>query len=205
MSTDSVIRNYRRLAPVYDRTFGQVTEAGRRHVARLVKAGGGALLEVGVGTGLALRDYAPSVTVTGIDLSPDMLERAREKVAEERLSNVVALRQMDAGAMDFPAASFDFVVALHILSVVAEPRRVMAEIARVCRPGGMVLIVNHFSREAGVLAHAARLAAPVTRRIGWHSDFRRAEVMGEAGLELVDERPLPPMGMMTFLQFRRRI
>jgi phosphatidylethanolamine/phosphatidyl-N-methylethanolamine N-methyltransferase len=149
---------------------------------------------------LALRHYGPNVTVTGVDYSEEMLAKARAKVAEEGLTNVVALRRMDARALDFPSESFDHVACMHVISVVPEPEQVMAEIARVVRPGGAVVIVNHFQRDKGALAVAEKMAAPLANLLGWHSDFERVRVLGEARLRLVEERTLPPLGMMTLLQ-----
>lgn len=205
MELEAVAKSYARWAPVYDRTFGAVTHAGRRRATGFANAVGGSVLEVGVGTGLALPFYAPHLQVTGIDFSEEMLAKAQEKVAEQGLTHVKALRQMDARALDFPAASFDTVCAMHILSVVPEPERVMAEMARVCRPGGHVLVVNHFAAEgSGLMARIERAAAPLSDLLGWHSDFERARVLGEAGLELVEEEGLPPLGLMTYLRLRRR-
>ncbi len=205
MELEAVAKSYARWAPVYDRTFGAVTHAGRRRATGFANAVGGSVLEVGVGTGLALPFYAAHMQVTGIDFSEDMLAKAQDKVAEQGLTHVKALRQMDARALDFPAASFDTVCAMHILSVVPEPERVMAEMARVCRPGGHVLVVNHFAAEgSGLMARIERAAAPLSDLLGWHSDFERARVLGEAGLELVEEDGLPPLGMMTYLRLRRR-
>lgn len=205
MELEAVAKSYARWAPVYDRTFGAVTHAGRRRATGFANAVGGTVLEVGVGTGLALPFYAAHMQVTGIDFSEDMLSKAQQKVAEQGLSHVKALRQMDARALEFPAASFDTVCAMHILSVVPEPERVMAEMARVCRPGGHVLVVNHFAADgAGLMARIERAAAPLSDLLGWHSDFERARVLGEAGLELVEEDGLPPFGMMTYLRLRRR-
>lgn len=205
MELEAVAKSYARWAPVYDRTFGAVTHAGRRRATGFANAVGGTVLEVGVGTGLALPFYAAHMQVTGIDFSEDMLAKAQQKVAEQGLGHVKALRQMDARALEFPAASFDTVCAMHILSVVPEPERVMAEMARVCRPGGHVLVVNHFAADgAGLMARIERAAAPLSDLLGWHSDFERARVLGEAGLELVEEDGLPPFGMMTYLRLRRR-
>jgi len=203
--------SYRRWAPVYDRTFGAVTQAGRRAAtARLnerLAETGGRVLEIGVGTGLALPLYRGGLRVTGIDASTEMLDRARRKVADEGLARVEALQEMDARALDLPDASFDAVAAMHVISVVPEPRRVMAEIARVLRPGGLLVVVNHFARapgDRGVLARLERALAPFADRIGWHADFDRAEVLSEPGLEFVAERALPPLGMMTLMELVRR-
>lgn len=200
MELQAVERSYARWAPVYDRTFGALTQVGRRRATAVLSDLGGSVLEVGVGTGLALRHYDRRVRVTGIDYSAEMLDKARAKVAAERLDHVAALHRMDARSLDFPDASFDHVAAMHVISVVPDPERVMSEIARVVRPGGSVVIVNHFARETGALALAERIAAPLADLLGWHSDFARSRVLGEASLTLVDEGTLPPLGMMTLMR-----
>lgn len=200
MELQAVERSYARWAPVYDRTFGAITNVGRRRATALLSELGGSVLEVGVGTGLALRHYERRLSVTGVDYSAEMLDKARAKVAAEGLRNVVALHRMDARTLDFPDESFDHVAAMHVISVVPEPEKVMAEIARVVRPGGSVVIVNHFSRETGALAWAERAAAPLADLLGWHSDFARSRVLGEARLRLVEECSLPPLGMMTLMR-----
>ena len=115
------------------------------------------------------------------------------------LKNVENLRQMDARYLDFPDASFDIVAAMHIISVVPEPERVMAEMARVCKPGGQIVITNHFARETGFLAKLERLSAPFANLLGWHSDFEIGTVLKQPELMVVEQSSLPPMGMMTFL------
>lgn len=200
MELQAVERSYARWAPVYDRTFGAITNVGRRRATALLSELGGSVLEVGVGTGLALRHYDRRVSVTGVDYSAEMLDKARAKVAAEGLQNVVALHRMDARTLDFPDESFDHVAAMHVISVVPEPEKVMSEIVRVVRPGGSIVIVNHFSRERGSLAWAEWAAAPLADLLGWHSDFDRAQVLGEAHLRLVEECSLPPLGMMTLMR-----
>ena len=199
MDLNAVKSSYARWAPVYDKTFGAITEAGRRRAVAHINARGGKVLEVGVGTGLSLEQYTPDVEVTGIDFSDDMLEKARRRVERRGLANVADLRQMDARELDFPDASFDTVAAMHIVSVVPEPERVMAEMARVCKPGGQIVITNHFARERGVMAVIERLMAPFEKTLGWHSDFPLDRVTGEPNLRIVSRKPLPPLGMMTFL------
>lgn len=204
MRPDAVTSSYRRWAPVYDATFGRVTNAGRNRATAHASRRGGRLLEVGVGTGLALPLYGPAVTVTGIDYSADMLERAQEKVRALGLTRVESLRQMDARQLDFPDESFDIVTAMHVLSVVPDPRQVLSEMARVCRPGGQVLIVNHFSAEGGVLRAVERIGAPLENWLGWQSDFPISRVLGDPRLVEVERDDLPPLGMMTWLVLDRR-
>jgi len=203
MDIQSVTRSYARWAQVYDPTFGAVTDIGRRRAVGRVNATGGEVLEVGVGTGLALRHYRRDLRVTGIDYSEEMLAKAREKVAELGLGQVAALHRMDARELAFADDSFDQVVAMHTMSVVPEPERVLAEMARVCRPGGSVIVVNHFARDKGLLAALEKVAAPMADVLGWHSDFERARVLNEPRLTLVEECTLPPFGMMTLLRFEK--
>jgi len=202
MDIQAVARSYARWAPIYDNTFGAVTQIGRKRAVGRINQSGGAVLEVGVGTGLALRRYDRHLQVTGIDYSEQMLAKAREKVTELGLAQVTLL-QMDARELAFEDESFDHVVAMHIMSVVPEPERVLAEMARVCRPGGSVIVVNHFARDKGLLAAIEKVAAPMADVLGWHSDFDRARVLGDARLTLVEECTLPPFGMMTLLRFEK--
>jgi phosphatidylethanolamine/phosphatidyl-N-methylethanolamine N-methyltransferase len=204
MEAEAVTTSYRRWAPVYDATFGAITGSGRRQAVGHVNSRQGAVLEVGVGTGLALPGYAPHLEVTGIDYSEEMLAKARAKVAAQGLSHVRELRQMDARTLDFPDARFDTVVAMYLVSVVPEPERVVAEMARVCKPGGEVVIVGHFARDRGVLSVLERAFAPLANVIGWHSDFDKARVLGCAALEVAEDRVLPPFGMFTFLRLHKR-
>ncbi|MBT0782220.1 MULTISPECIES: class I SAM-dependent methyltransferase [Paracoccus] len=199
MDIKSIQASYSRWAPVYDRTFGAATNMGRRRAVDYINRRGGSVLEVGVGTGLSLEHYGPHMQVTGIDFSREMLDKAVAKVQRLGLKQVQALRQMDARALDFPDNHFDTVTAMHVLSVVPEPERVMAEIARVCKPGGKVVITNHFARDRGAMAAVERIFAPLANTIGWHSDFRIERVLGQESLVLEERRTLPPLGMMTFL------
>lgn len=203
MQAEAITRSYARWAPVYDLTFGAATRRGRRRAVRYLNQRGGSLLDVGVGTGLALPDYGHDLAVTGIDYSAEMLAKAREKVRAEGLSQVKALQCMDARQLDFPDNSFDTVAAMHVISVVPEPERVMAEMARVTRPGGEVVVVGHFARDRGALAWLERIAAPWENLLGWHSDFRLERVTGVPELALARRDSFPPFGMMTFLAFRK--
>ncbi len=204
MKPDAIASSYRRWAPVYDVTFGRVTNAGRKRAAEYVSSRQGRALEVGVGTGLVLPLYAAHTDITGIDYSPEMLEKARRKVDELDLTHVRDLRQMDARHLDFPDASFDTVMAAHVLSVVPDPERVVAEMARVCRPGGRIVIVNHFSATKGPMRKLERIIAPLEDQLGWQSDFPIARVLGDPHLREVERDRLPPFGMMTWLVLERR-
>ncbi len=201
MDTASVRHAYRRWAPVYDYTFGQVAEAGRRHAVEIINKRKGRVLEVGVGTGLSLPCYGAHLTVTGIDLSPEMLDKARDKVARKKLDNVEGLHEMDASALAFPDESFDTVVAMYVMTVVPDPDKVMKELERVCAPGGEVILVNHFSQEEGIRGFFERKLAPFCDLIGWHSVFEIDRVLICDDLRLADRRALRPFGLFTMLRF----
>jgi phosphatidylethanolamine/phosphatidyl-N-methylethanolamine N-methyltransferase len=203
MQVEAIQKSYRRWAPVYDFAFGRITQGGRNLAARHVNAQGGSVLEVGIGTGLALDYYGPQVQVTGIDLSAEMLREAEARAAKSGAKNLVGLHQMDAREIAFPDASFDHVAAMHIMSVVPEPKRVLNEMARLCRPGGSVMIANHFAGRAEGWSLVERLAAPLANLLGWHSDFPIETVMGHPKLRLEESRQVQPFGLMTFLRFRR--
>ncbi|MFM7334837.1 MAG: class I SAM-dependent methyltransferase [Tabrizicola sp.] len=203
MQVEAIQKSYRRWAPVYDLTFGRITQGGRVLAAEHVNAQGGVVLEVGIGTGLALDFYAPDVRITGIDLSAEMLREAQVRAQKRGLKNLAGLYEMDARALAFPDASFDHVAAMHIMSVVPEPERVLDEMARVVRPGGSVMIANHFAGRAEGWSFVERLAAPLANLLGWHSDFDIGRVMGHPKLRLEESRQVRPFGLMTFLRFRR--
>src|SRR5262245_22685262 len=203
MDEEAIKSAYRRWAPVYDRTFGFVAAEGRKHSVEIINRRKGRVLEVGVGTGLSLPTYGRHLDIVGIDLSPDMLEKARERVLAERLSNVTGLYEMDAGDLKFDDATFDTVVAMYVMTVVPDPEKVMRELARVCRPGGEVLLVNHFSAEEGMRGWVERRMAPFADKLGWRPVFDVARVMVCEDLTLIERRPLRPMGLFTMLRFRK--
>ena len=203
MDEEAVREAYRRWAPVYDYTFGKISTAGRRHAVEIVNNSRGAVLEVGVGTGLSLPEYQPHLEITGIDLAPEMLQKARERVESEGLRHVKGLHEMDAGSLEFPDASFDTVVAMYVITVVPEPEKVMRELARVAKPGGEVMLVNHFSQDEGVRGWMERRMAPFADFVGWHSVFDASRVMICADLKLVERRSLRPWGLFTMMRFQK--
>jgi phosphatidylethanolamine/phosphatidyl-N-methylethanolamine N-methyltransferase len=200
---DAVRSAYRRWAPVYDHTFGRVAAEGRKHSVEIINQGRGRVLEVGVGTGLSLPTYGRHLEIVGIDLSPEMLEKARERVAAEGLANVAGLHEMDASDLKFPDASFDTVVAMYVMTVVPDPEKVMRELSRVCRPGGEVIIVNHFSAEEGMRGWVERRMAPFADMLGWRPVFDVERVLVCDDLALMEKRGLRPWGLFTMMRFRK--
>jgi phosphatidylethanolamine/phosphatidyl-N-methylethanolamine N-methyltransferase len=132
-----------------------------------------------------------------------MLEKARERVDAEGLDNVTGLHEMDASDLKFPDNSFDAVVAMYVMTVVPDPERVMRELARVCKPGGEVILVNHFSQEEGVRGWVERRMAPFADKLGWHPVFETSRVMVCDELKLVERRSLRPWGLFTMLRLAK--
>ena len=203
MHEDAIKSAYRRWAPVYDHTFGLVAAEGRKHAVEIINQRRGRVLEVGVGTGLSLPAYGAHLEIVGIDLSPEMLEKARERVASEGLSNVTGLHEMDAGELKFPDASFDTVAAMYVMTVVPDPEKVMRELSRVCRPGGEVIIVNHFSADDGMRGWVERRMAPFADKLGWRPVFDVERVLVCDDLQLKEKRGLRPWGLFTMMRFHK--
>lgn len=202
---DAVRRAYARWAPIYDATFGVIADAGRVHAVNIINSHKGRVLEVGVGTGISLPRYAPHLEITGIDLSPEMLAKARARVEKKDLSNVKEILEMDAGALEFEDDSFDTVVAMYVMTVVPEPEKVLAELERVCAPGGDVIIVNHFSQESGIRVLFEKALKPFAAAIGWRPEFPISRLMGRENLRLIRRMGLRPFGLFTMLRFSKEL
>ena len=200
LDADSVRSAYRRWASVYDLLFGGVSAFGRKRAVDAVNSlPGQNVLEVGVGTGLALPHYHSSKRVTGIDLSAEMLQRARTRVARERLSGVGALLEQDAEATSFADGQFDIAVAMFVASVVPNPRRLLAEMRRVVRPGGTLLFVNHFAAAGGPRLAVERAMAPAGRALGWHPDFKTEALLPPEDCHRARSMSVPPLGLFTLI------
>ena len=160
-------RLYYEFSHLYDLLFRHVFYPRIATVIRSLAIEPGArVLELGVGTGLSLDAYPRHCHVTGIDLAPDMLERAQDKVNRNGWRHI-ALEQGDALNLRFDDDSFDYVMAFHVVSVVPDPGRMMEEARRVCRPGGIVTIINHFRSANPTFARLMHAIDPLTRWLGW--------------------------------------
>lgn len=187
MQIEAVKAAYRRYASVYDALFGPVLQPGRKAVLEALKCRPGErVLEVGVGTGLSLPLYPSYVRITGIDLSSEMLAKARTRVERRGLANVDGLYEMDANAMDFADASFDKVVAMYVVSIVQEPARLLRELHRVCKPDGEIYMVNHVRSQNPIVSAVEKSLARFSDHIGFHPDFDlKSLVNGSARVEHV--------------------
>ena len=167
-----VVRSYHRYAPVYDRVFGAIYEHGRRELASSVSrfVQGHSLLEIGVGTGLTLPLYPEGFDVTGVDICPDMLERAQRRAERELPGRDIHLALMDGEKLDFADGSFDCVVLAYVLPVTPHPDQLVAEVRRVCRKDGIIFVLNHFNGSR-VWWLLELLVRPLAKVVGFRSDF----------------------------------
>lgn len=200
ISRDHTHRVYQQYARVYDRVFGPLSQPSREAVVRRLSIPvGEQVLEVGVGTGLCLPMYPRHCTVTGIDLSAAMLQKAANRVQAEGLANV-SLEVMDACAMTFDDDSFDLVIAAYVVTAVPDYRKLMSEMIRVSRPGGRIILLNHFTQDSPILAAFEKLISPLCVKIGFRTDLSVDQVIN--GWPLIKERQeeIKPMGFWKLVE-----
>ena len=207
LDKDAVAKAYARWAPIYDLVFGAVFDRGRKAAVAAAERIGGRILEVGVGTGLSLPDYSWTSRVTGIDLSLPMLRKAKARVREHRLTNVHGLAVMDVQRLAFQDGVFDVIVGQYLITAVPDPEATLDEFARVLKPGGEIVLVNHLGAEAGLRASFERGFAPLARRLGWRPEFRwqRLErwAARHGGVRVIERRAMPPLGHFSLIRFGR--
>lgn len=183
VENDFVEAVYDKLAKVYDLFFGPTLHPGRiQAIQRMNIQPGERVLEVGVGTGINLALYPAHCSVTGIDFTARMLEKARERAARKDIRGV-RLLQMDAADLKFADDSFDIVYAPYLISVVPDPVKVAQEMHRVCRPGGRIVFLNHFLSPNPILSRVERLISPLTIHIGFKSDVDLPAFLAQATLQ----------------------
>ncbi|HEY2986190.1 MAG TPA: methyltransferase domain-containing protein [Candidatus Binatia bacterium] len=190
---------YAEFAPLYDKVFGKIFFSRLRHVIEALDIPRGAkVLEVGVGTGTSFPAYPRHCDVIGIDLAPDMLARAQEKIVENGWSHLAVL-EMNALDLKFPDSSFDYVMAFHVVTVVPDPIRMIQEAKRVCKPGGKIVIVNHFTSTFPLLGFLTETLDPVTRRLGWSTKLHLKPFIEETGLKVELIYKLSKLSLYTVL------
>ena len=204
LDNSAVEAAYARWAPVYDLVFTAAMSPGRKAAVAAAEACGPTILDVGVGTGLELPLFSPRSSVTGVDLSEAMLRRARARVLGERLASVAGLCVMDAMRLGFPDASFDAVVAPFVMTVVPDPAATLEEFARVLRPGGEIVLVNHVGAEQGPRAAVERWLGRRSASLGGRPAFPYATngdwITARPAMTLLERRDLPPLSLFTLVR-----
>src|SRR5689334_13627584 len=177
-----VERAYELYAPVYDFIFDWIFAPGRSAAIKQCDlTPNDTLLEVGIGTGLNLPLYPATCRLTGIDLSQEMLDKAVERVSDLAMPNVT-LKVMDATSMDFADNEFDKALATYTISAVPDPVAVLREMRRVVKPGGTLVILNHFRSERRVTGAFEDFVAPLCTRLGWKSNLAFTPLLAQVGL-----------------------
>ena len=203
----TIAKAYARWAPLYDFVFGAVFERGRTAAIAAAERIGGRILEVGVGTGISLPDYARHNRLVGVDISLPMLRKAQGRVTAERLTHVQGLSVMDATRLAFPDAAFDVVVAQYVITAVPHPEATLDELARVLKPGGEIVLVNHIGAETGFRRAFEQGFAPLARRLGWRPEFPWGRLAAWADrrpeIRLVERSPMPPLGHFSLIRFAK--
>lgn len=201
-------RAYARWAPIYDIVFGGVFDRGRKASIEAAEQVGGRILDVGIGTGISLLDFSSGNQIVGVDISEPMLRRAHQRVVEAGLKNVACLAVMDAEQLGFTDAYFDIVVAQYVITAVPNPDAVLTEFARVTKPGGEIILVNHIGAERGPRRLFERCFAPIARGLGWRPEFPFARIMRwcerSPDVHLIERRPMPPLGHFSLIRLGKR-
>ena len=193
MDSRKVERVYSTYAGFYDHIFGRIFHESRESaVRRLEIKPAEHILEVGVGTGIALPYYPDHCKVVGIDLSEGMLSKAKERQEAYQLGNVTLL-QMDAGQMDFPDDCFDTVMAAYVVTAVPDYRKVMMEMIRVCKAGGRIVMLNHFSNGNKLIATVERVISPFCKHLGFRTDLSLHKVLEGTTLQITRQEKVNPL------------
>jgi phosphatidylethanolamine/phosphatidyl-N-methylethanolamine N-methyltransferase len=194
---------YSEFAPLYDKVFGKIFyDRLERVIEDLDIPPGAKVLEVGAGTGTSFPAYPSHCEITGIDLAPDMLARARQKIEENGWSHFKVM-EMNALDLEFPDNTFDYVMAFHVVTVVPDPERMIAEAKRVCKPGGRIVIVNHFTSDVPLLGMATQALDPITRWLGWRTDLKLKPFIETAKLNVEKVYKLNKTSLYTVVLLRK--
>ena len=191
---------YNNLVPAYQALWPAICKRRiMQTIGSLDIPAGSKILEVGVGTGLSLESYPENITLTGVDLSEAMLAEAEQLIADKKWDHMNVL-PMNAENLEFPDSTFDMVTSFHTISVVSQPQKMMSEIVRVCKPGGCILLINHFRSNNPLIAKVVDQAGNITKRLGWRTDLEIAEVLGELPLRLDQRYKTNPFSLFTVMK-----
>ncbi|QDT09700.1 class I SAM-dependent methyltransferase [Stieleria marina] len=193
-------RLYHNLVPAYQAFWPAIA---RKRIAQGISSLGiqpnANVLEVGVGTGMSLQSYPKNIDITGVDLSESMLAEATQLIQDKHWDRINVL-PMNAEKLEFDDSTFDVVTSFHTITVVSDPRKMMGEVVRVCKPGGQILIINHFRSDNPLIARVVDSAGNITKRLGWRTDLELSEVVREFPLVLDDRYKPNPLSLFTIMK-----
>ena len=195
-------RIYSDYASLYDKTFGKIFYNRIKHVIESLHIPPGAeVLELGVGTGTSFPAYPTNCKVMGIDLAKDMLAQARAKISKNSWSHLQVM-EMDALNLTFADNSFDYVTVFHTVTVVPDPVQMLAEAQRVCKPGGKIVIVNHFTTDLPIIGSLTEALDPLTRRLGWRTKLKLEPFLQATDLTVEEIYKLSKASLYTVIRGR---
>ena len=186
MDDKSIIKSYKRVSGFYDYTFGQIFRPGQKKLVSMMECTStDKVLEIGIGTGTSYKYYPMETEVTGIDISPDMLEKAKKNIRKHNLQNKNVI-MMNGEQLEFEDNSFDKVVGMYVVSVTQNPNQLIKEMKRVCKPNGDIYLVNHFSFETDskLMKILEKGLMPVSKYLGWRPYFPFSEFNAYAKLNV---------------------
>lgn len=190
---------YAGFGPFYNFVYGKLLfNEGRRIAIDLLELKeGDRVLEVGVGTGLTLPMYPASVEVEGIDLSDSMLKEAETLIARNRIKNA-HVRNMNANHLEYEDNSFNSVLGNLFISATSDPIGALKEMKRVCKPGGNLVLMNHFRSEKNTLAKIEDALAPMAKSVlGFNSNLALEPLLKQVGLKVKRKESVNLFGLWT--------
>lgn len=193
-------RIYSDYALLYDKIFGRIFyNRVKQVIESLAIPRGAQVLELGVGTGTSFPAYPRHCQFLGIDLASDMLVQARAKISTNGWSHLRVM-EMDALNLTFDDDSFDYVTAFHTVTVVPDPVRMLSEAKRVCRPGGKIVLVNHFTTDLPIIGPLTEALDPLTRRLGWQTKLKLAPFLRETDFNAEEIYKLSKVSLYTVIK-----
>ena len=195
MSVEYVEKLYNRFSTFYDLIYGNKLFNNGRELAPeyLDLFPEAQLLEVGVGTGLAIPLMPRNIEITAIDFSQKMLNQTRKRLHSLGIHNV-QLFKMDAMNLEFPDNSFDRILAAYFISTVPDPVKAILEMKRVCRPGGYLVFLNHFQYEVPVVGFMEKHLSTFFYRLGFYTGLNLRDLLAKTDLDVDSIEKIDTLG-----------
>lgn len=187
-SNETIKKRYDRVSGLYDSMDRVMKDKWREDLLKELE---GKVLEVGIGTGKNLSFYPEGIELTGVDFSPKMLNKARERIDESALSFPVTLKEMDIQQLEFPDDTFDYIVSTCVFCSVPDPIKGLKELKRVCKPYGKIIMLEHMRSDNKIAGKVMDIVNPIPVTI-WGANINRDTLgnIAEAGLTIEETEDL---------------